>query len=406
MKVAMFHSEGGGVGLYRIWQPAKYMKTPHTTFGTGKPPILPVSKPSKENSEEAIKNYEKYGSWEEIGNNHDIIVTQRTDEMKQIAILLGLRDTFKKPLVLEVDDDFMNIPPDHKAYPLYAPKHGDNYIVTPIDRSEVEKYNALIDSGQVSGSFLENENGLFFIEDKGINKRELVAQFASQVDAMTVTTPALKEVYSQFCDNIYILPNSIDFDIWDKVEKKTIDNGKIRIGWAGGIHHYSDLLSIWPVIRTLLDLYPNLEFHYMNLRPDFLEDHPQCIWHPGRHLEEYPQALADLDLHIGIAPVVKNQFNKGKSNLKWLEYSALGIPTVATDWDTYSSIRHAETGFKARSDKEWLQILKRLIADANLRNQVGKAAYQEIKKNYNAKTNAKLWDEAYEDIWKTHLGHQ
>lgn len=404
MKIAMFHSEGGGVGFYRIWQPAKYMKHEVTTFGTGNPPILPVSKPTKGNSAEAIKNYKKYGSYEDIGRENDIIVTQRTDEMKQIAIFLGLRETFKKPLVLEVDDDFMNIPPDHLAYELYSPNVKDNYNIIKIDISEVDKYNSLLDSGQINGSFIENENGLFFIEDRGFNKRDLVASFASQVDAMTVTTEALKDVYSQFCDNIYVLPNSIDFDIWDNLKRNKINDGNIRIGWAGGIHHYSDLKEIWPVIKTIIELYPNVEFHYMNIRPDFLEGQPRCIWHPGKHLEEYPQALADLDIHIGIAPIVKNKFNMGKSNLKWLEYSALGIPTVATDWAPYMAIRHAETGFKARSDKEWLQILKRLIKDEFLRKQVGMSAYQDVKKNFNAKTNARLWDKAYEDIWKRTSG--
>ena len=52
-------------------------------------------------------------------------------------------------------------------------------------------------------------------------------------DAMIVSTPYLKEVYSEYCDNIHVIPNCLDFRRWDNL-KHPKKKDFIRIGWAGG----------------------------------------------------------------------------------------------------------------------------------------------------------------------------
>lgn len=400
----MFHSESGGVGFYRIWQPAKFMSLDVRTFGNDKPPALPVTDDLTDVTKEAKKNFKIYGSWESIGKNHDIITCQRTDDLRQVSLLFGLKATFNKPLVLEVDDDFLNIQRDHLAWEKYGKDAAkNNYKIIPIKESEVKHYSDLVSKGEIEGTFLENQDGLFFVQDSGRNKRDVVIALAQGVDAMTVSTQELKEIYKPFCKNIYVLPNSIDSEVW-KVKKKRLNNGKIRIGWAGGGHHYWDLWEVWGVLKTILDLYPNVEFHYMNIRPDFLEEHPKCFWHPGTFVDKYPQAVADMDLDIAIAPLKKTKFNAGKSNLKWLEYSMLDLPIIATDWHPYRCIENKVDGILCKNDKEWLSALKKLIENPAERAKLAQNAKKRVLKEYNAKTNGKLWDEAYKDIWQRTLG--
>ena len=53
--------------------------------------------------------------------------------------------------------------------------------------------------------------------------------------------------------------------------------------------------------------------------------------------EEYPLFLNHLDLDIAIAPIKDTEFNRCKSNIKWLEHSMLKTPMVLSDVYPYST---------------------------------------------------------------------
>jgi glycosyltransferase involved in cell wall biosynthesis len=84
-----------------------------------------------------------------------------------------------------------------------------------------------------------------------------------------------------------------------------------------------------------------------------------------------------LDFDVGIAPLRPIGFNKAKSPLKALEFAALGIPIVASDWGPYSEfVCHGETGFLVPygQDHLWRRYLSALIEDEVLRIEMGEAA--------------------------------
>ena len=57
--------------------------------------------------------------------------------------------------------------------------------------------------------------------------------------------------------------------------------------------------------------------------------------HPGTSILNYPEKLRSLDLNVMVAPCIDNEFNRCKSNIKWLEACALGIPLLASDIAAY-----------------------------------------------------------------------
>jgi glycosyltransferase involved in cell wall biosynthesis len=98
-------------------------------------------------------------------------------------------------------------------------------------------------------------------------------------------------------------------------------------------------------------------------------------------------------------PLTDDEFNKGKSNLKWLENSARKIPTVASSVESYKvSIKHGETGFLANNQDEWVEHLSHLIENKTLRTRIGQQAYDEVKKNYNIETQVYKWANAYREV--------
>ncbi len=84
--------------------------------------------------------------------------------------------------------------------------------------------------------------------------------------------------------------------------------------------------------------------------------------------------------HIGLAPLADTEFNRYKSDLKWLEYTALGLPVVASDLEPYRSIRDHITG-RVLADGDvsgWADALQELAEDATARTLLVERAWAEV----------------------------
>ena len=121
----------------------------------------------------------------------------------------------------------------------------------------------------------------------------------------------------------------------------------------------------------------------------------------------YPMSMATFMIwiaaranwDIGIIPLVNTEFNKCKSELKYIEFTALGVPIVASDVDAYKdTIEEGVTGFLANNEDEWVNKLSMLIEDPKLRNGILNNAREDILKNYNLKSRAKQWDEIFKNL--------
>jgi hypothetical protein len=58
-------------------------------------------------------------------------------------------------------------------------------------------------------------------------------------------------------------------------------------------------------------------------------------FHPWQQIYLYPEKLNDLEIQMAVAPLVDNNFNRAKSDLKYIEACALGIPIACQDMCTY-----------------------------------------------------------------------
>jgi glycosyltransferase involved in cell wall biosynthesis len=297
---------------------------------------------------------------EKVVNQADIVVMGYVLSDYAIAIIQGLVTLFpNKPLITEIDDYCLEV--NHYSPAAVAFKPG------------TEASNAILEQLSLS-------------------------------TAVIASTPYLKKLYSEYNSKIYVIPNGIDFNIWDKL--KYPKHGKrIRIGWCGAASHNEDLRFVWSTILQILDKYPNVEFYCMAGVPEFIAkcDHPRVLKHQGWYNPYlYPQALVDRKFDIGIAPLLDNNFNRAKSNLRWLEYSAMKIPTVASSVEDFKrTVVDGKTGFLVREKDEWFNKLSFLIENEDKRKEIGLNAYKEIKKNFNiefiSKEYVRILKEIYND---------
>lgn len=224
----------------------------------------------------------------------------------------------------------------------------------------------------------------------GSEGEKIVKEQIANSTGLIVSTDYLRRTLEEMNPNVWVIPNGIDFETWDSLKPKVKKSKKIRIGWAGGGAHVKDLEFIEPAVTAITKKYKNVEFVFLGGVPPCFKDKKKIkayyTWHP---INDYPQAIKDLNLDIALAPLRDNSFNRGKSNLRWLEYSALGVPTVASNVEPFKCIEDGKTGLLAVEPEEWIHCLERLIDDEGLRMEIGKNAYNEVKDKFNVEKIAK-----------------
>jgi glycosyltransferase involved in cell wall biosynthesis len=208
---------------------------------------------------------------------------------------------------------------------------------------------------------------------------------------MTVSVPSLKRLYEPFCKNIYVNPNGIDFKIFDKLRVK--GHKGIRIGWRGAYGHRRDLELVYPAIKALIKDY-GVEFVVLGVspkdglaEPDFPVEWNEWVSFGDediKHKISYPfyEKLADLKLDIAVVPLIDSSYNRCKSNLNVLEFSALKIPVVASPTENQKNM----PCLYASSNYEWYDRLEKLVKSPKLRNEYGEWQYRFVKKHFNMKS--------------------
>lgn len=240
--------------------------------------------------------------------------------------------------------------------------------------------------------------------ERNITHRDLFKANFRKADLVTVTTPILQAALLPINKNTIVLPNVIDTSMYMKVE---MVKKNIRILWQGGSSHYEDLYMVSDAMVRILKKYPNVTFVYFgDIRfQGLFKDAPQnqIEYYPWVGHKVYPYALTLLNCDIGLCPIVDNQFNRRKSSIKWMEYSMVGIATIASNLPPYNvDIKHEITGLLVKDD-EWFKAIKELITTSKARTLLAQNAYDEVLRNHNADTKAYLWKEAYEKLLKTEL---
>jgi glycosyltransferase involved in cell wall biosynthesis len=160
-----------------------------------------------------------------------------------------------------------------------------------------------------------------------------LAKALNLCDRLIVTTDDLASHFRHLIKDIRVVPNTLEAQCWQIApgERKRIQNGRIRVGWAGARQHLGDLAILIPVVKRT---YPEVDWVFFGQCPPEIAPYALEI-HPMVAFEEYPKRLASLNLDVAVAPLVQNRFNTAKSNLRILEYGILGIPVISSDIEPY-----------------------------------------------------------------------
>jgi len=293
--------------------------------------------------------------------NTDLVVIQR-DFPRHTKFFLDLISSAKelgKPVVLDLDDDFLNLPANHP------------------DR--------------LSGVFTDSLPSLLYA--------------ITAVDAVTVTTQALYDLVSELTKAVYLLPNYLDDAIW---KFKPLPQGKqdetVKLIYIAGQSHYPDLELIEPALLNISNKYGSkVEFIFYGVEHPILKLLNNAVHIPSKTYEykSFAEDVNYLDAAIGIAPLVDNQFNDAKSELKFFEYSAIGLAGVFSNVAAYNqAVEGGVTGLLSASQDDWEKNLSLLIDNENYRRTIAMNAQQEVAANWLLRDHAHKWIETYNQIYK------
>jgi len=216
-----------------------------------------------------------------------------------------------------------------------------------------------------------------------------------EADLVTTSTSYLKDQISELNENIIVLPNYIDDELW-KFKSIEKNNSELVIGYMGTKTHIKDLELISSALIEVLDCFSGrvLLKIYGFEPPGILKQHPFVLYDNQFHISypEFAKYFQNQDIDICIAPLTNNLFNKCKSNIKFLEYSISGIPGVYSRIKPYKEvIVENNNGLLANSVKEWEYALKSLIKDKNLRLKLASKAQATVKESWTLSGNIHNW---------------
>lgn len=218
-------------------------------------------------------------------------------------------------------------------------------------------------------------------------------------DMITCTTRILANKLKEINPNVVILPNYMDMERWEKPLLPNTSHN-IRIGFVGSITHLKDIEMVVTPLKRIMDKFPQVQLVLMgDLRLGDLFKGYNVENMLGVPMDVYPAKLQSLRLDIGIAPLIKNEFNSCKSNIKWQEYA------ISKTAGVFSPIVYQHKGFEpkyglvADTQEEWYRAINNLIIHPDLRNEIAENSYRLVRMKFNLRTKAHLWKEAYESLF-------
>lgn len=213
----------------------------------------------------------------------------------------------------------------------------------------------------------------------------VVHHLLEAADVIWASTPELGSVMASHGGrNIEVLRNALDPVLWaDAFARpiRTTGDAPVRILYMGTRTHGEDFQLIEPALRTLKQRHGRkISLNLVGVREESdSEDWFTAVPIPAVVGGSYPAFVSWMGsveaFDIGITPLCDTDFNRSKSEIKVLDYAALGVVPVASRVESYRSTITPENGrLVGPETAEWVAVLDELIGDPVLRHRLAAQA--------------------------------
>jgi glycosyltransferase involved in cell wall biosynthesis len=227
---------------------------------------------------------------------------------------------------------------------------------------------------------------------KNLEKYEICMR---EADGIITSTQLIANHYEEYNARVSVCPNGIRFETGAVTRPQ---RECTNVGWAGGGQ------SMKGVVRPWLDALADVMRHHDDVNmitigvpwaQDYQEEFgARAVALPAVLIESFPAVLSNLD--VTLAPVGETVFHKAKSDLRWLEASAIGIPTIG-DPEVYSSIDDSN-GLLASTIPEVVNAIMHCVENPDVALKLGENAKQDVWQDRRIDVAAEKWITAMEEV--------
>lgn len=216
-------------------------------------------------------------------------------------------------------------------------------VVYEID--DIVFYEDIPEYNKFRGAFVDDEI------------RQATISMMQMSDEITVTCDYMKQYYMDKTGNknISVIPNYPPRYWLDQYDELMIEKNyskrkkKPRVLYAGsGAHFDVDNLAgqrddFYHVVETVKKTVNKYQWIFIGafpvgLRP--LVQQGKIEYYPWTSLYEYPRLVQKVRPNVMVAPLTDNVFNRSKSDLKFVEGCAFGVPAICQDMCTYENAHY------------------------------------------------------------------
>ena len=184
---------------------------------------------------------------------------------------------------------------------------------------------------------------------------------------------------------VWVIPTCVDVHKYRPAQHR---QERAQMVWVGSSATIRGLEAIIPTLNAIGEQVPRVQLKLVCDR----------FFQPGRlSVVEVPWAEATEAAEIaasdiGISWVPDDPWSRGKCGLKVLQYMAAGLPVVTNPVGVHTEmVRHGVTGFLATSSDEWVEAVRGLVDNPDLRRRMGAAGRRLVEERYSVEAGARLW---------------
>lgn len=250
------------------------------------------------------------------------------------------------------------------------------------------------------------DDNLLDLETISTEQKMYMRYLARHAHGVIVSTEPLRERMVRLNPRVVTVPNQLDERLFLPREQPQPSDAPLTIGYMGTPTHDSDFMMVFQALRAVLRRHAGkvrLQLVGALGNPAMrrlLAELPAEILRVPIEDVAYPNFVAWMRHHLhwdlAIAPLEDNFFNNFKSDLKFLDYSALGFPGLYSNMPVYAStVRHQETGYLVENTPDaWETALEDLLVHATVRMEIAKRAELYVRNERTLNQHASEWLDA------------
>jgi len=245
---------------------------------------------------------------------------------------------------------------------------------------------------------IERDNIAFNAWNGGSYHWKWLDKACETADLVTVTTERLARRYGRH-GRVEVLPNCVPEAVFSLESRRGEFDPKVTIGWSGFVAtHPGDLRAAGTAVHDVVQATGAAVRVIGDARGAESEwGLPEGTVEqagPFKLGPDYYQGLTTVD--VAAVPLQDSTFNHAKSWLKALEFSAMGVPVVASATEDNRRLARTVPIILADSESEFREGLRLLVEDEVERRERGAAAREAVAANFTFEQNAEKWASAWE----------